>query len=294
MTPLRSGLVTPLILLITVGPATPTATAQKPVRTQPKVKKPTWPDLDKKSRAKGERYLQLLRSKKDAVRIEAMEQLEMLGAGFADREIRALKDSGNFNVNEHLEQILDAVLKPEHAPLIALHTKHKSMSGRRYVMKTLARFGHKDSVKSFAAARKDKDIEVAYYAAIGLVKTTKSPQALDAIYTRCLQEWNDLGDELGRYLATSRSEDFLPWFGKKLKSKDPHECVTALRLMRNLAPASGKLLVKRFLDSDQAILKKEAVNTLRVIVDGKPALPLKKITVFMVIKLARDWKKRIQ
>ena len=101
-------------------------------------------------------------------------------------------------------------------------------------------------------------------------------------------------DELGRYLATSRSEDFLPWFGKKLKSQDSHECVTALRLMRILAPASGKLLVKRFLDSDQAILKKEAVNTLRVIVDGKPALPLKKITVFMVIKLARDWKKRIQ
>ena len=64
-------------------------------------------------------------------------------------------------------------------------------------------------------------------------------------------------------------------------------------MMRSLAPESAKSLVRPFLDSDQSIIKKEAINTLRVIVDGKEPMPLKKITVFLVIKLAKEWKRRI-
>lgn len=288
---------TPTILLailqLALGHTSTVLTAQKPVQKPKKVEPPSWPKLDRKAKARGEKYLKLLRSKKDEVRINAIDQLKMLGAGFADRAIRSLKDSENHNVNEQLVLVLDAVIKPAHAPLIALHQKHRATFGRRYVLKTLAKFGRKDSVNTFETARKDKDIEVAYYAALGLVKTTRSTAALDAIYDRCLEEWGDLAEELGRYLENSRSEDFLPWLGKKLKSKDSHECVTALRMMRFLAPTEAKSMVRRFLDSEHAILKKEAINTLRVIVDHKPALPLKKITVFMVIKLARDWKKRI-
>lgn len=283
----------PTILLVAVASPISTTTAQKPVGTQPKVQKPAWPSLTRQAKARGEKLLKLLRSKKPVVRNKALLELKQLGAGFADREIRALKDSENFNINDQLIQILDAVLKPQHAPLIALHHKHKSTLGRRYVMKTLATFGATSQIATFRSGQKDKDREVAYYAAIGLIKTTKSSPALEVIFNRCLDDWGELHEELARLLGAVRHPDFLPWLAKKLESEASHDCVTALRLMRFLAPGEAKAMVRRFLDSEHSIVKKEAINTLRVIVDGSPALPLKKITVFMVIKLAKDWKKRL-
>ncbi len=287
---------TPLALLLATLAATPAAPAQRTgngVQRQQKKPQPSWPKLDKKATAKGEKYLKLLRSKKDKVRINAIDQLKILGPGFADRLLRSFRDSKNFNANEQLQLVLDAVLRPEHAAPLSLHIKHKAVAGRRYVAQTLARFGRSESVQVLRAARRDKDVEVAYYAALGLVKTRKSTPALDAIFERCLDDWAELGDEIGRFLENSRSDDHLPWLGKKLSSEDTHHVVTALRLMRILAPARAKSMLRRCLDSQHAIVKKEAINTLRVIVDGKPALPLKKITVFMVIKLAKDWRKRI-
>jgi HEAT repeat protein len=293
MIPQGARLTLPTILLVAVSYPISTTTAQKPVGVQPKAQKPAWPALTKQAKARGEKLLKLLRSKKKVVRSNALLELKQLGAGFADREIRALKDSGNFNINEQLVQILGAVLKPEHAPLIALHHKHKSRFGRRYVMKTLATLGSKNQIRTFRTGQRDKDIEVAYYAAIGLIKTTKSPQALEIVFSRCLEDWIELNEELARILGTIRHSDFLPWIAEKLQSEESHDCVTALRLMRFLAPSEGKDMVRPFLDSDHFLVKKAAVNTLRVIVDGAPALPLKKITVFMIIKLAKDWKTRL-
>jgi len=269
------------------------ATAQGPDKEAPTTKKPAWPTLDKKAKAKGEKYLKLLRSKKPEIRENAVGQLTALGAGFSDRAIRSLKDSENHNVNEHLVKILDATLKPEHSPLVALHHRHKAVSGRRYVFKTLARLGQPGSVALFQRSLKDSDIEVSYYSALGLIKATRSTAALGVVYDRCLREWEDLSAELSRHLATHRSDKFLPWIARKLKSEDTHDHVTALRMMRILSPPAGKVMVRRFLDSEHALVKKEAINTLRVIVDGEPALPLKKITVFMVINLAKAWKSRL-
>ena len=47
------------------------------------------------------------------------------------------------------------------------------------------------------------------------------------------------------------------------------------------------------LDSEDAIVKKEAINTLRVIVDGKKPLPLKELTAFRLPQLISEWKARL-
>ena len=203
MIPQGARLTLPTILLVAVSYPISTTTAQKPVGVQPKAQKPAWPALTKQAKARGEKLLKLLRSKKTVVRSNALLELKQLGAGFADREIRALKDSENFNINEQLVQILDAVLEPKHAPLIALHHKHKSTFGRRYVMKTLATLGSKNQIRTFRAGHRDKDIEVTYYAAIGLIKATKSPPALETVFSRCLEDWSELNEELARIPANA-------------------------------------------------------------------------------------------
>ena len=63
--------------------------------------------------------------------------------------------------------------------------------------------------------------------------------------------------------------------------------------MRALGPKQSAGIISRFLDSTDSIVKKEAINTLRVIVDGKKPLPLKELTVFQSIELAKQWKARL-
>lgn len=276
-------------LLAVLGTAP--AAAQQPPKPAPA--KPAWPKLAAKDKAAGEKWLKLLRSEKELVQMKAIDQLTLIGPGFAGRLLRSMKDSKNANINDQLAEVLDRILRPEHTAPLGLHARHKSSFGRRYVLKKLATFGRMESVPVFTAARKDKDIEVKYYAAIGLVKTKKDLAALDTIFERCLEQWGDIGDEVTRFLQGSRSADFVPWIRQHLAKGETHDQVTVMRLMRSLAPASAKTVIKPFLDSEHSILKKETINTLRVIVDGKDPLPLKKITVFRVISMAKDWKKRI-
>ena len=276
------------LLVGTLLLTTTVVTAQKE-----KPPKPSWPKLKQAERDRGEKFIKLLRSKKDEVRTKAIDNLVAMGLGMADRMFRRMSDSPHSNINTELAHVLDQILQPKHTPLIALHCKHKSVFARRYVMKTLCKFAQQDSVSTFKQGRKDKDVEVAYYASLGLVKTTKDLDALDAIYNRCLEEWGELQDEVTRHLEVVRSDDFLGWISKKLKEDEIQERVTVLRIMRSIAPAGAKRMVRPSLDSEHSIIKKEAINTLRVIVDGKPPMPLKKITVFMVIKMAKDWRRRI-
>jgi hypothetical protein len=281
-----------LVLPIAAAPALAQAAQDKKTDKPQKVQAPRWPEMSKADQSKGRKWLKLLASKKDKTHQKASDELLALGVGMGDLMFKRMTDSPR-NFNERIVFVLEQILKPSHSPLIALHASHKSTFARRYVFKKLAMFGQDGLTPVFKKARKDKDIEVSYYASLGLVKTARDFDALDQIFKRCEEEWGEIGDEVSRYLADSRSEKFCPWIYKKLASKEITEHIALLRVMRSIAPKESKSLVRRFLDSEHSILKKEAINTLRVIVDGEKPIPLKKLTVFQIIKMAKEWKVRI-
>lgn len=284
----------PAALLFGLLLSAPVALAQTPTpEPEGKPTPPAWPELEKKDQARGEELLGVLRKENPAVRQKAADELVGLGLGIANRLLRRMTDSKHGNINEELVGILDRILEPDHAPLIALHADHRSLFARRYVFKKLAGYGDPSSAPLFTAAGKDEDIEIRYYAALGRVKISGDFEALDEVFERYLKEWGLLGDEFARLMIGERDPRFVPWLRQKLASKDSHERVTALRMMRSLAPKDAAVLVRRFLDSEVSIEKKEAINTLRVIVDGAEPLPLTKITVFLVIKMAKEWKARL-
>jgi len=64
-----------------------------------------------------------------------------------------------------------------------------------------------------------------------------------------------------------------------------------LRLLRSLAPKELTGPIVPFLDHEFQGVKKEAINTLRVIVDG--AEPLEELSAFQAIEMANEWKKRL-
>ena len=254
---------------------------------------PTWPQLSKQEAETAAKWIPLLGSEKAETRAKAEEQLMMLPIGVCDRLLKKMKDGENRNINTQLVAILDQRLLPEHAPLIALHARHKSTAGRRYVAKKLAAFGAASTAKALKAGMKDKDVEVAYYSALGLARVSRDEAALDAVFARCVDNWDELGDEVGRFWRDCRHGDYLPWLRKKLQSKPIMETVTALRFMRYLAPQEAASVVRPFLSRTDVILKQEAINALRVMVDGDEPIPLKKLTSFRVISLAKKWQARI-
>jgi hypothetical protein len=288
---LAPGALAPVLLLLLCAPVLP---AQTPApRPEPETGPPEWPQPAKKDAARAEELLNVLRKEDPEVRQKAADELVGFGLGIANRLFRRMSDEKHANINTELVGVLDRILEPAHAPLIALHAGHRSLFARRYVFKKLASYADSSTAPVLVAAGKDKDVEIRYYAALGRVKISADLDALDAVYERCLKEWALLGDEFARFMEGGRGPQFVPWLRQKLASKDSHERVTALRMMRSLAPKDAAVLVRRFLDSEVSIEKKEAINTLRVVVDGEEPLPLTKITVFLVIKMAKEWKARL-
>lgn len=254
---------------------------------------PTWPALDKAQDKALQKHVRLLAKEKEETRQAAQAAIRALGAGAAPTLIRRLKDNPRGNLNEQLTALLDALLEPAHAPLLGPLTKHRALAGRRYLVKKLAAFGDPATAATLAGFRKDKDIELRYYANLGLVKTSQDSAALEVVFRRTLEDWDILQFELARMLKGARSDKFDAWFDKQLKSEVSHERFTAMRLMRSLATPQSVRRLKRFLDSSVAIEKKEAIQAFRTVIDGKPPYKPRELTSFNMIKLARQWRARL-
>ena len=85
----------------------------------------------------------------------------------------------------------------------------------------------------------------------------------------------------------------MAWLQKRIRNGKLMEQVTGLRLMRALAPKEMGRSILPYLDSEDYIIKKEAVNALRVVVDGKKPFPLTELTVFRIQQLRKEWKARL-
>ena len=243
-----------------------------------------WPDLTK---AEGDRVRstakQFHKANQDLHAPAAKKLIEM-GAGIAPILIPQINDRAE-SINSHLFEVLDGVLTDKHAALLARECKRPSLEWRRYMMRKLTGFHDKDMVPIFKAALKDKDPDIAFFASLGLL-SLGNHDGLDTMILAGKQRWAEFGDLVAQVLPAGRAnQNAMPVF-EKIAAARPTDQMAGLRLLRYLMVKDQGMLLRRYLESADFAVKKEAINTARVL-HGEA--PLEKLSSFQAIDQAKLW-----
>jgi HEAT repeat protein len=190
--------------------------------------------------------------------------------------------------------VLDALVRQEHAALLARYAADPRIAVRRFVFDWLPRFRDREMAPILQKGLKDQDPEVQFRAALGLLAIDDTTSG-DVVLVRCHTEWQDHAARVEGVLRQARGERGTKWALAKLSAarKDGEKGlqVGALRLLRYLGTKDAAGAIKWGLDAEDHLIKKETINALRAIVDG--AAPLEELSVFQAIEAAKEWKGRV-
>lgn len=284
-----------LLLLLAGGPA------QAPAQDQPKQNGTAWPELAKKDEPKVTLLLRRVETGSEEEAATSIRELCGFGPAIVPTLLRKLAlPRQSRTLVDGMLSVLDTVVKPEHADLVAKALDDRSQSTRRWAVLWLAL--HLDEkwrplFERFATppeSQKPKDPpdpEMVFLSNLGLA-ALKDTDALARVMTVCHTEWLERGGIVGRVLPVARSQQMARFVIDTMHPDDERSRVTGLRMMRYLAPKEFAAAVAVYLDAGEFSVKKEAINALRVIVDG--AQPLEELSSFTGIEMAKKWKERIK
>ncbi|MFT7535239.1 MAG: hypothetical protein ACI85K_001190, partial [Hyphomicrobiaceae bacterium] len=243
-----------------------------------------WPALKKAASDRARATAKQFKKPQEELHTEAHRKLVAMGAGVAPAIIALVSDRAH-NTNEHLFAVLDALVNKSHASLLAREAKRPSVEWRRYLMRKLAGFHDADMAAVFKPALKDKDPDIAIYAGLGLLSLGKH-DGLDIVLLAAKQRWTEFGDITAKVLPAARSSACsLPIF-EKIASARATDQMAGLRLLRYLMIKDQGMLLRTYLNSSDFAVKKEAINTARVLNGEKP---LDKLSSFQAIDQAKKW-----
>lgn len=271
---------------LAAGPGVSGRPADKPPsETQ---EKPTWPKL---KQLEADRVAQLLanfRLDNEALHTKSVNELIELGPGAAPLLIARLSDAKS-SLNPWLTRALDGMTTAEHAPLLAAETIHKTLARRLWSVSRLVNLGANEPA-AYKKALTDTDDEVAYRAAVGLASLGDA-SGMERVFDRAVRDWKTCRAWLEPALERGRGEALSNFLTTKLAGKEFDEKVTALRLFRSAGAKEHARKVAVELDSSDHMVKKEAINALRVVVlDQKP---IDDLSVFQSIEMAKEIKSKL-
>ncbi len=265
------------------------ATAAK--AQEPKTEPPTWPEMSSKETEAAKLALRRLGDDDEEVADAAEAELIDLGPALAPMLLSRLADRRPQH-EDVLARVLHRIVPATHAPLIADKATSKAVPVRAFAVEYLAGLGDAAYRPVFEKARKDKDESVAFRAVLGLAGLRDADALLDLLGRCETLEWRDIAPLVQAGLAHARDAELTDRLVKAMPRDDERRTVTGLRLLRSVAPKEYAGVVATWLDAEQHAVKKEAINTLRAVVDGDR--PLENLSVFQAIDQAKKWKERIR
>ena len=271
-------------ITLTASICTQDETAQKPGAT----KHTEWPTLKKAVIGRVRALTKQYRKPKVELHEAATAKLIKIGAGAAPVLIPLINDRSE-SVNEHLFAVLDANIDKSHAALLAREASRPSVEWRRYLTKKLAGFHDKDLLPVLKSALKDKDLDIQFYAGLGLLALGKQ-DGLDTVMLAAKQRWAKFGTITAQVLPAGRSAQCSLKVFEKIAAARPTDQMAGLRLLRYLMVKEQGMLLRRYLESADFTVKREAINTARVVHGEKP---LKKLSSFQAIDLAKKWLQKL-
>jgi hypothetical protein len=250
--------------------------------------RPSWPPLPAAQAERAKQLFANLAGNAKELHAGAETELQAMGAAAAPLLMARLSDHAT-NINAPLLRVLQRVTEPAHAPLLAREATSRKTVLRRFAYQRLAVFHQADLAPVFRAALRDRDEEVVFAAQLGLAGLGEL-EFMEAVFARCMKQWNEVAPLATAALAGARGEAATRWTLERMATGGTQATVAGLRLLRTLGVREATSGIAPFLDSEQHNIKKEAINALRAIVDGAP--PLDELSVFDAIELAKEWKKR--
>ena len=270
------------LTLMMIAPLT--SQDQKP-KSQPKVEKLSkWPALKTTESERARATARQFKKPQEKLHAAATKRLIAIGPAVAPIIIPMVSDRPE-SINDNLFEVLDAVLNTKHAALLARETKRPSVEWRRYLTRKLATFHDKELTPVFKQAIKDKDADIATYGAIALL-SLGNHDGLEIAMLAAKQRWAEFRDIAAEVLAAGRSEKVATPIFAKIAAARPTDQMAGLRLLRYLIVKDQSMLLKRYLESSDFTVKKEAINTARVLFGEKP---LDKLSSFQAIDQAKVW-----
>jgi hypothetical protein len=261
------------------------AIAQDPPEPEPI----TWPTLDSKQQQRLTFLLRKLDDEDPEVRAESETGLIELGAGIAPQLWARLgRDEDQAPV---LARLLDTVVTPEYGPLVADRIDDRSIAVRRWCVAWLAQRHDQGYLPAMREKLGDKDAEIRFHAGLG-VAGLGDLDGMPPVLAGCIEDWQSRAAATATALTPARGAKLADWLLDKMREDDERTQITALRLLRYLGPKTYAARVAIHLDAQRAQVKKEAINALRVIVDGDE--PLETLAVFQAIEQAKQWKARLK
>lgn len=219
---------------------------------------------------------------------EARQQLIALGDGAMPLLLQQVSDKDEA-FNAHLFAVFDTALKPAHASLMARESKKPRVELRRYLFMRMCRFIDPELVPVLKAGCKDKDEPTAFYASLGML-ALKEREAVPAVIAYTKTRWKEVGTITAEVLPAARSMDAGNWVFEAIANAPPADQMAGLRIVRYLAVKEHLLIMRTYLQASDNPVKKEAVNTVRVM-HGEA--PIENLTVFDAIEMAKVWLKKI-
>lgn len=289
----RSVKILPVRMQLTTAAAVWLLALALPAQTSKPAKLNDWPKLTQKQQDRLQEILKNLNQKNDALHAANRDELVEMGAGVVPTLLSRLTDNAT-NFNDKLVPTLERIVRPEHAALLARSSGDPKLAVRRFVFDRLPRFCDREMAPIFQKGLKDKDPEVQFLAALGLL-AIEDVASGDLVLARCNTEWADNAVRIEAVLRPARGDTCTKWALGKLsaaqKNGEKGAQVATLRVLRYVCTKEAAGALKWGLDSEDHLVKKETINALRAIVDG--AAPLEELSVFQAIEAAKEWKGRV-
>lgn len=243
-----------------------------------------WPALKKAASDRARATAKQFKKPQEQLHADANRKLIAIGAGVAPVIIPLVSDRAE-NTNEQLFAVLDAVVDKRHASLLAREANRPSVEWRRYLLRKLTGFHDADMTAVFKPALKGKDPDIPIYAGLGLL-SLGNHDGLDIVLLAAKQRWAEFAEITSKVLPAGRSSACaLPIF-EKIASARPTDQMAGLRLLRYLMVKDQGMMLRTYLKSSDFAVKKEAINTARVINGEKP---VDKLSSFQAIEQAQKW-----
>lgn len=265
---------------------TPPTPAQAPAPAATQLAE--WPKIGDGDRKKIVGAIGQFTKSEKGLHAPAHQRLVELGDLAAPLVMQAVSDRA-LEANPPLYAVLDELLQPRHAALMARETKKPQTELRRYLTLRLIRFHDPAQVPTLQELAKDKDELTGFYASLGLL-AQKQKDALPATLAYARTHWAEVTKLVAEVLPAARSAEAADWVFAGIGKASAVEQMTGLRLLRHLLPKERAADLKPFLKASDHTVLREAINAARV-VHGEE--PIENLPVFQAVKHQQEWLKKL-
>ncbi len=255
-----------------------------------KALKPSWPKLKFSKKSTARDKINLLVSKKPEERRKARAKILSYGPGVAPVLLAAYHDRQKQALRDAIEPLLDELITKEYGPVLEVSSKWKNVVLTRFMLGKFDSFDDRRYRDWFLRAAKHKNQEIsdgAWYALARLGETA----SLDFLIAKARKTWNKEKAQILPALPGLKGEAATARLLELLEHKKLEDKLTALRLLHGIGTEKSAGKIATYLNSKDNVLKVEAVNALRGIVDGKK--PHDHLSVFDSINVVKKWKQRM-